>query len=281
MKKEKQNIADVEFIFREAERFALMPPPNLIRHLRENRVDTFAVLNRPAGGILFCGRAVYNRFYEIANRTIKHGSMEAKKFGRRDYVRALRATFIELFIEGGKKINKSSVLKLVNRAKLLSSEGLIHVTHHIPCVLFYEKEPATFTAGPVTFRRTDKFLADYNHAVEAYHESNLKAFANALHQRRPDLSEGEILLKATCFADTHIGMIRDYYREYDWVASVTIALCHPALSKSRAECVVDAALNVLCLFVQSYTERYCRANAPDAPFETCELVSIKNKFAML
>jgi hypothetical protein len=53
MTKEEQNIEDVEFILREVQRFALMHPSDLIRHLQENRGETFATLSRTRGGIVF------------------------------------------------------------------------------------------------------------------------------------------------------------------------------------------------------------------------------------
>jgi hypothetical protein len=281
MNKEEQNIADVEFIFQEVKRFTLMPPSDVIRHMQENRNDLFAMLNMSAGGTLFCGRAAYDRFGELADRTIKPNSSEAKTFDLRDYVSALRVAFVEQFVEEGKVVNRSSVTILVDRAKQIASKQLVNVTHHIPCVLFYEKEPAVFNVGPVIFTRTEKFFDDIGHAVKAYHESNLKAFADGLRQRRPDLSAGEVLSEATGFADMLDGKIRDYYLGYDWIASVTIPPCHASLSKARAEHTVDAALDVLRLFVPSHPERYRRANAHNAPFETRELVTDSNDHVLV
>jgi hypothetical protein len=125
MNKEEQNIADVEFIFQEVQRFALMPPPDVIRHIQENRNDMFAMLNMPTGGSLFCGRAAYDRFDELADRTIKPNSSEAKTFDLRDYVSALRVAFVEQFVEEGKVVNRSSVTILVDRAKQITSEQLV------------------------------------------------------------------------------------------------------------------------------------------------------------
>ncbi|MGA2518779.1 MAG: hypothetical protein ABSG44_19820 [Thermodesulfobacteriota bacterium] len=276
MTKEEQNIEDVEFILREVQRFALMHPSDLIRHLQENRGETFATLSRTRGGIVFCGRAAYNHFDELADRTIKPSSREAKIFDRSDYVRALRASFVEVFIEAGRVVNQSSVAKLVNRARQIASEGLVNVTHHIPCVLFYEHEPVVFTVGPVTFTRVEKFLNSLGPAINAYHGSNLDAFADGLRIRRSDLSSEEVLAEASSFADMLEKKIRGYYLAYDWVASVTIPMCHESISKSRAERTVDAALDVLRLFVSSHPERYRRANASSAPYETRELITDQN-----
>jgi len=273
MNKEEQNIDDVEFIFQEVTRFAQMPVADMKRYLRENPYNIFTTLSKRSGGILFCGRAAYYRFDELADRTIKKGSVEAKAFDRRDYVRALRDAFVEIFVEKGNTVNPSSVARMVNKANQIVKKEMVEVTHHIPCILFYEKEPATFTVGPVTFTRTEKFLTDFEHAIEVYHESSLSAFADGLHQRKPVLSEDEITARAKGFADNHIGKIRTYYTEYDWVASVAIPPCHGSLSKSRAERTVDAALDVLRLFVPSYPERYRRANVPNAPSDMCELTS--------
>lgn len=276
MTKEEQSIEDVEFIFREVQRFALMSPSEVIRHLQENRDDTFATLSRIGGGILFCGRAAYDRFNELADRTIKPGSREAKTFDQSDYVRALRASFVEEYIEAGKAVNQSSVKRMETRAKHIASEGLVNVTHHIPCALFYEHEPEVFTVGPVSFTRVEKFLDDLGPAINAYHGSSLESFADGLRKRRSDLSTEEVQAEASSFVDMLDKKIRSYYLAHDWVASVTIPMCHAALSKSRAERTVDAALDVLRLFVSSHPERFRRANSPNAPYETSELITDQN-----
>ena len=169
--------------------------------------------------------------------------------------------------------SKGSVSKFINRAKQLASEKLIHVTHHIPCVLFSNKDPEIFAVGPITFRRTGKFFVDEAQAFEKYHCEEVDLYSKGLCGEKSALSEDEIHLKAKAKADEWIKVIQDYYRDYGWVASVTIPPCHAELSRSSAERATDAALDVLRLFVGSYSKEYRRANASNGPYRIHRLAS--------
>ena len=273
MNKEDQNIADVQFILNEVERFLLMSPKEVFAYLRLNRGDMFAHLDRSGGGILFCGRKAYDRFGELADRTIQVGSREAKSFDRRDYVRALRTAFVELFIDEGNPITQGSVARLINRAKQRATDTLVQFVHHIPCALFYDEEPSKFNVGPVTFTRSDRFLSDFEKSLNDYQQLLTERFATGLQKQRPALSSDEAMADAGNFAQRQLADIRDYYCRYNWGASVSIPACHEAVSKLRAERTIDAALDVLRLFVTSNPQRYRRGNAPNAPFDMHELTT--------
>jgi hypothetical protein len=271
--KEELNIADATFVIEELNRFIAMDPRDIIRHIREHREDAFATLRGPRGEILFCGKAAYDRFEQIADRTIKRGSAEEKSFDRRDYVRALRDAFAEVFIEGAKPVTQGSVMRFINRARELATADLVHVTHHLPCIVFYDQGPDQFSVGPVTFTTTDRFLSEQEKELRKYRESNFSAFAAGRRKRQPELSDSEVEAESAGFADKHIEGIRSYYREYEWVASVQIPPAHGSISQLRAERTVDAALDALRLFVPTLPERYRRATAPNTPFNTRELMT--------
>jgi hypothetical protein len=129
----------------------------------------FAHLNHPTLGVLFCGRAAYDRFEEIAKRTIKPMSFEAKSFHLPDYTRALRDAFAEYFGDGQRLVSQGSVAKFMNRAKELALATLVEHAHHIACTLFGEKEPDDFTLGPVRFMRAEKFFKEFADALNDYH----------------------------------------------------------------------------------------------------------------
>ncbi len=277
IKKEDQNIADAEFILGELERFALMPPQAVMQHIKENRADAFATLSLPKGGMIFCGRAAYRRFDELADRTTKPGSADAQMFAHHDYVQALRSAFVELFVEQHRGVNKSSVAKLVRRGKQLAREEFVSFTHHIPCQLFFEKAPDKFNVGPVKFSTVTRFLSDIDKKLVDYRTSTVAAFAKGSRQRRSELSENDVQSEAATFADTFLDNTRKFYRVHDWVASINIPPCHRDLSQLRAERTVDVALDILRLFITSMPERYRRANVPNTPFETYELVSDRNE----
>ncbi|MEO8378061.1 MAG: hypothetical protein ABI779_00210 [Acidobacteriota bacterium] len=273
MNKEQQNIADVMFILEAVDRFYLMTPQEVIAHISQHSQDTFATLSLTKGGHLFCGREAYDRFNEIADRTIKPGSDEDKAYDRGSYVRALRSSFVETFVEGGTSISQSSVTKFVNQAKHLATARLVEVTRHIPCIVFYDKEPAVFSVGPVKFRTREAFFAESSQALSDFVNAEREAFANGSAKRRSDLSQEAAAAEADAFAATVDRKIREFYGDYGWVGSVEVPKSHASVSKRRAERTIDAALDVLRLFVPSTPERLGRATSPRAPYETHELSS--------
>jgi hypothetical protein len=165
MNKEEQNIADVIFIANEVIRFARMSPDEIKAELHKAPDSWLACLSRPSGGILLCGMTAYRRVQELAERTIKPGSAKARDFQRRDYVSALRQAFVEIFVEAGQPVQKSSVTKLLNRAEKIAIEKLVKLTHHIPCVFLYDQKPHVFQLGPVTFTVRKHFLTKLNLAL--------------------------------------------------------------------------------------------------------------------
>jgi hypothetical protein len=255
--KEEQNIADVQFIFDELQRFRVMPPREVKKYLHEDPRNVFAHLDHPSQGVLFCGRAAFDRFEGLAKRFIKPGSFQAKSFDPPDYVCALRDAFVELFVDTRRAVNQSAVAKLEKRAEELALATLVQLTHHIPCTLFVEKEPSQFTVGPVTFTRVEKFFEDHESALNEYHRS----FAENRQTKPGEGSEKELSAEAVTLADRNMQNIRSYYSQSGWVASVSVPSCHATFSKDRAERTVDAALDMLRLLIPSLIQ-YRRANAP-------------------
>ena len=181
--------------------------------------------------------------------------------------------FADIFIAGAQPVTEGAVMKFLNRARELAQAELVEVIHHLPCVVFYEHDPESFVIGPVTFTLTARFLGDLQTEIEKYRRANAAAFAAGLRKRQPELSEEQVTAEAEAFADRHVYLIRRYYEEFDWVASVQIPAAHAGISQTRAERAVDAALDVLRLFVPTFPERYRRAGAPNTPFETRELMT--------
>lgn len=272
MNKEEQNIADVTFIANEVIRFARMSIDEIKAELVKAPDSWLAHLSRPGGGILLCGKDAYDRFSELAKRCIKPGSMKAKDFQRQDYVRALRQAFVEIFVEAGQPVQQSTVTKLLNRAEKIAIEELVNVTHHIPCVFLYDQKPHRFQLGPVTFSFRGAFFEEVKVGLSEYHQTWIDRYAESL-QNEGKVSEHERLDEARRLANRHIDGIHKYYDEYDWVASVTIPPCHGEISNTRAERAVDAALNVLRLFLRSDSAKFRRADAPNVPLDVRKLVT--------
>lgn len=267
------NIADTEFIVGEVRRFLAMDRRDVIQHTSTHPEDMFAALPHPRGGHLLCGRSAFDRFQEIAERTLARGTRERRDFDPDEYLQALRTAFGDVFLRGDVHVTESSVSRMLSRATVLAKKTLVHVTHHIPCVVFHDAEPACFTVGPVAFASASVFLAEKRVALERYEAFNRDAYLVALKREKRGLTEADAAREASAFSAKYIEGIRQYYRQYYWIASVEVPACHSSLSLLRAERTVDAALDVLRLFVPTSFSRYRRATAPGTPFDSRELMT--------
>ena len=273
MNKERQNIEDVIFIISEINRFATMSFDETREHMRRNPDDIMAMLPAPAGrGDLMCGGKAYARFAEMADRVLER-SREAKNLDRAEYAGALRKAFCEIFIDGKRPVSQSSVTRLLSRAAHMAKERFVTLTYHLPCILFTGKEPSEFAVGPVRFMRSERFLREYEKASDDYHRSKVETFTEGYHVEHKEASDEESRSRGKELADEALQRIFKYYGEYGWVASVAIPPCHREVSEDRAQATVDAALDVLRLFVGSVPEWYRRANGLGLPAVTRVLMT--------
>lgn len=136
----------------------------------------------------------------------------------------------------------------------------VEAEYHFPCVLFHcgpshpnfpPPPPDQFVLGPVTFRRYQAFLRELNSAVQTGNmrqdERTIETFSES----------GE---------------------KYGWVASIRIPLCAPDVSRRRAEQIVEAAINLLKVFIGLRHGRSMRLphTAPSRNRETCVLTEVNN-----
>ncbi|HQP89268.1 MAG TPA: HEPN domain-containing protein [Thermoanaerobaculia bacterium] len=271
-----QSIEDTAFIVTEVNRFLAMDMRAVMKHTRDHPEDMFATLPHPKGGHLYCGRRAFDRFQDIAERALTRDTREKRDFDPDEYLGALRSALGAVFLVGRVPVNESNVSRMLSRAAALASKTLVHVTHHIPCVIFHETEPLRFSVGPVAFASAASFLAEKREALEQYEAVNREAYLVARRKQKPETSEVEAKREATTFSAKYIDGIRQYYRQHYWVASVEIPPCHSSLSLLRAERTIDGALDVLRLFVPTSFAHYRRATAPGTPFDTRELMTTQS-----
>ncbi len=123
--------------------------------------------------------------------------------------------------------------ELVRRLKAyvaLTESEHASITHHLPCVIMHPlpaNEMAggplqdTFVLAPVTFQHAPVFMERLK-AVEA---------------NRKDADERTVKY------------FSEVAEKHGWVASVTIPLCAPDVSRKRAEDIIETAINVLKVFI--------------------------------
>src|SRR5690606_13029429 len=107
----------------------------------------------------------------------------------------------------------------------LRQHTLKSTTHFIPCNLVYDSEPPEFSIGPVHFMKMKQWRSQHT----------------------------EELKRDKIFPD-HEDLLQGLF-EYDWIACVTVMPCDSEMSNKRAHFSVEAAINILRLFIPLRTSR--------------------------
>jgi hypothetical protein len=153
--------------------------------------------------------------------------------------------------------------ELVRRLKgYVSASESEHVeaSYRFPCVLLHcgpahpdlgPPPPDQFAVGPVAFQRFQIFSREFSEAIQ-----------------RGEKSADEKALEL--FSQTA--------EKYGWVASVEIPRCAPDVSRRRAEEIIEAAINLLKVYIGLRYAKRMRLphTAPSRDRETCVLTDIGN-----
>lgn len=134
----------------------------------------------------------------------------------------------------------------------------IEAAYNFPCVLlhcgpthpdFAPPPPDQIALGPVTFQRFEVFLRNFNEAVQTGSKRT---------------------------QEKAIDYFSDSGKKYGWVATVSIPRCAPDVSRRRAEEIIEAAINLLKVFIGLRHGRSMRLphTAPSRNRETCVLREI-------
>jgi hypothetical protein len=112
----------------------------------------------------------------------------------------------------------------------ISETEHIEAAYHFPCVLLHcgphhpdlGPPPEEFSLGPVSFQQIEGFLRKLDEATQAGRKSPQKQA---------------------------VDMFTESGKKYGWVASVKIPRCAPDVSRQRAEEIIEAAINLLKVFI--------------------------------
>jgi hypothetical protein len=130
----------------------------------------------------------------------------------------------------------------------------VETAYHFPCVLLHcgpyhpdlDPPPEEFSLGSVTFQQIEGFLRKFNEATQAGRKSP---------------------------QEKAVDIFTESGKKYGWVASVKIPRCAPDVSRRRAEEIIEAAINLLKVFIGLRYGRSMRLphTAPARNRETCVL----------
>ncbi|PAV68051.1 hypothetical protein WR25_02503 [Diploscapter pachys] len=220
-------VEDAKFVVSECIRFQELV--NLGSFKTIERIDHMASLPHPKGyGEMICGAAAAKIITRFAQEAAERGGL-SKRVTLDNVRKKLAELFVLRFFKEKRDIDTKQIDRLFNSTVKASKTFVESITHLIPCHLMNSKEPESFTLGPVKFHNrlsiTRKILSNRTTNTCS------KDTDQGRHERY-------LLVKA----------IR-YYRNFRWVAEVTISECDRPTSGRVAEEAVTSALNCLHLLL--------------------------------
>ena len=277
MNRHERNIADVEFIFADLERFALMDVQSLMAHWRQHPQDALCELENPfRPGKIFLSREAYQRFADLAERYLKSEHAADARVSVDALADSLRSEFTRRFIKEAQAISKSSVARMLNSAYKAVGRSFQSRTYFLPCTITSQNEPSEFSIGPVRFLRRERFSELYGERLRQETsrttEELIERWSSA--PRTSNRSVAEMKRDAESWATYLAQRLQEFFATCDWVACVTIAPADDTASKEAAQRTVQAGLDLLKLLVGSqHSVDLRRGEAAVSPGEVAQLFS--------
>jgi len=228
------------------------------RHYEQNPDDKLCHIYRPGTReMVNCRRSGVDAVQRMAHRLVSEAAngcdLSAQRIAEIISERVLQVAFDHV-------TDDEEFVGILKTYVAASEAEHVEAKYHFPCVLlhcgpshpnFPPPPPDQFALGPVTFRRYQAFMRELNNAVQTgslrQDERTIETFSES----------GE---------------------RYGWVASVGIPRCAPDVSRRRAEQIVEAAINLLKVFIGLRHGRSMRLphTAPSRNRETCVLTEANN-----
>ncbi len=244
-----EDVNDVKAIYGDVLRFLSMKFEDFKKHIEDHPEDRLRHINLREGGSLRISAESSKRFAALTTRQIK-AHTSGGDLDRQALDQAIRDAFVAMFLEHEQVIDRPRVDKMLARAVKASKRKHRSITHYLSCVVVGDRDPREFRVGPVRFIHRDKFFEEFGSAIEGDHQR-----ANERHRAKAKqlFEEGKLreLKPQEELDDLDRKMLEwafGYYKQYKWVAQVTIPACDERISRTRAELAVQGALDVLKLF---------------------------------
>jgi Apea-like HEPN len=202
------------------------------------KYDFFHKLRGSQGLELVCGRQATLRLQEAVVdylRCVKR----ADSISADQMLNALKPIIVDRFVTERIEMSSRTVEKSLASALKQCVKASGDSRHYIPCQLFHEDDPRKFEIGPVTFHDRQAF--------EQISEMLVAEHARVAAEKRHVLVFGKVL---------------DYYRQFGWVAEVTVKACDSQMGKERAKLAVNAAVDFLHLLLGHYRSRRMVVGGP-------------------
>ncbi|MCP2092025.1 UNVERIFIED_ORG: hypothetical protein J2Y81_008131 [Paraburkholderia sediminicola] len=194
---------------------------------RISRVDAFHSLPHPSGtGSLICGQAASEKLRLLAQEASRRNGL-SRQIEESTIRRPLENLLVVRFMKEARPIETAQVDRLLSTAAKQANAKLVTTTHFLPCHLISASDPERIDIGPITF-----------HSRKSFRALLLK---NARDSKSVERNEQQQLRRRL------LARAISYYRNFRWVAEVTVLDCDAATSAEVAKHAVIAALDCIHL----------------------------------
>jgi hypothetical protein len=230
------------------------------QHYDSHPEDKLCQIYRPEDrSPVLCRRAGIEAIHRMAHRLVGEAP-NGSDLSAEDISTIISEKIVQAMID--RVTDDDELVKILKSYVSLSEAKHARISHHFPCVVVHPQPnhpiaggPPTdkIVLGPVAFRRLPHFLDEVNRSI--------------------DLGEKQLA------DDKGLKYFVESAQKHGWVASVEIPSCAPDISRQRAETIIEAAINLLKIFIGLR-----HANAMRLPHtaavrnhETCVLNEIDGK----
>lgn len=249
-------IEKVTFVLSECERFHKLINQGGLGNI-DRRDCLYSIPLSDRRGEIICGAAAALALSDLANQAAERAGL-IRNISEETLYQEIKTCFAKRFFKSGVVIDIKQVDRLLSDVAKKIKTHCKSTTHLIPCHLMHNKDPDKIKLGPVTFcNRSEMRKLFISHG---FRSSGV----------REQTSHGRRLLAQA---------IR-YYRNFRWIAKVTIKDCDDRTSERLASEAVTSALNCLHLLVGANQSRRMRTGGLHLPSDNRAKLHINEK-AML
>lgn len=218
-------IKSVNFVLSECDRFQTIIKEGDFKKI--DRLDSFCSIPHPDEiGEIICGSAAARKLAELADEAARRAGL-VRNISQEILYKEAKLGFARRFFKSKVDIDTKQVDRFLSDVARQAKLHCRTVSHFIPCHLMHSKEPHKIELGPVTFYSR----SEMRKTLMDHIQQRTQASEQTVHERR-------LMAQA----------IR-YYRNFRWVAQVTIKDCDKITSDRLALEAVTAGLNCLHLLV--------------------------------
>ena len=225
-------------------------------HYEQNPEDKLCHIYRPGSrDMLLCRRSGIEAIQRISLRLVSEApngcDLSPQRIGG-----IISERVFQVAMDG--VTDDEELVRILKSYVGVSETEHVEAAYHFPCVLLHcgphhpdlgPPPPEEFSLGPVSFQQIESFLREFNEAAQA---------GRKIPQEKA------------------VDMFTETGKKYGWVASVKIPHCAPDVSRRRAEEIIEAAINLLKVFIGLRYGRSMRLphTAPARNRETCVLIDV-------